>query len=233
MANGHGLGNHPLVVIIGVIAATITVWSFVTEKPPYISEFGNFLEKVINSRPSENQETEEETVQFLSLVEGSPGVPGDGVIVRDDGKFPFFDIQPGFSLRGVTNGITISVFTGLPIFHLPNTGNFNIGLQINFGVEGKPLTQCSPGTSGPEVLTPTVNGVQGIAGIISQSRLNALVDQVRQPPPPGCEAVSLDQFFVHSILIHVPFGNDQIHQLDALAIGIGENVFPTKDTLTE
>ncbi|MGH8611829.1 MAG: Mbeg1-like protein [Gammaproteobacteria bacterium] len=169
----------------------------------------------------------------MSLVEGSPGVPGDGVIIRDDGEFPFFDIQPGFSLRGVTNGITISVFPGVPIFHLPNTGNFNIGLQINFGVEGKPLTQCSIGSSAPEVLTPTVNGVQGIAGIFSQSRLNALVDQVRRSPLPGCEAVSLDQFFIHNILMHVPFGHDHIHQVDALAIGIGENVFPTKDTLKE
>lgn len=48
MANGHGLGDHPLVVIIGVIAALTTIWSFVADKPPYISE------------PSENQQTEEE-----------------------------------------------------------------------------------------------------------------------------------------------------------------------------
>lgn len=58
MANGHGFGNHPFVVIIGVIAALITVWSFVTDKPPYISAFRSFLEEVTKSLPSENLRTE-------------------------------------------------------------------------------------------------------------------------------------------------------------------------------
>jgi hypothetical protein len=121
-------------------------------------------------------------VRFLSFIEGNPGVPGDGVIVQDSGTVPFFDIEHRFSLRDVTNGITISVFPGIPLFQIPNTGNFNVGVQINFGVEGKPVTQCSVGTSRTEVLTPIVNGVQGIAISFSQSDLNDLVDQVRRPP---------------------------------------------------
>lgn len=52
-------------------------------------------------------------------------------------------------------------------------------------------------------------------------------------PPTGCEDVSLDQLFVDSTLIYVPFGNGYIHQLDALAVGIGENAFPNEDTPTE
>jgi N-acetylmuramoyl-L-alanine amidase len=168
-----------------------------------------------------------ETVRFLSLVEGKLNVPGDGVIVNSDGGQSDidFELQPQFSLRGVTSGITISVF---PFTTVPLQ---DLSLQTNFSVTGRPLTQCSIGASGPQMLAPPVNGVQGIARSFSQNDLNELVGSVRNNP--GCEDVSLDQFLVFGVILH-----DQTHipipsfvrQLDALAIGIGENVFPTDNT---
>ena len=61
--------------------------------------------------------------QFLCLSTGSPGVPGDGVMINSITGGPFdgqFIVQLPFPLAGVRSGITISAF--LPSAIPPNNG---------------------------------------------------------------------------------------------------------------
>ena len=161
---------------------------------------------------------------YLSLVQGNPGIPGDGLVVNlSDGLDPLwlndFELQTPFSLAGITEGITVSAFPprDIPITEIS-------GLQINFAVASPPIQRCSFGGGASATLTPIVNGVQGIASVYSQQRLMDLIALVRAESP-GCGQVTLDQLFIHSFYVFVS------NRLDALAVGIGENVFPASDSL--
>ncbi|MDZ4263294.1 MAG: S8 family serine peptidase, partial [Pseudomonadota bacterium] len=112
--------------------------------------------------------TESPQVFYVTLLEGNPGIPGDGVIVSKIGGFieNFFELQPPFPLAGITNGITISAF--------PPSG-VSLADSRLLSVMGRLLGQLDPcffvvGGLDPKIIT--VNGVQGIAESISQELLN-------------------------------------------------------------
>jgi hypothetical protein len=158
---------------------------------------------------------------FLCLVEGNPGIPNDGVVVSaTGGRLDIsFEVQLPFSLAGITDGITVSAFP-------PSTAPESKIIQINFSTAGG---ECAPGVaSGEDVARPVVNGVQGIAIVLSQEFLNDLVDFVREVDP-QCAGVTLADLFLKEVIV-VDVDSNFVRELDALAVGIGENVFPTETT---
>ena len=161
-------------------------------------------------------------VQYLRLAIGNPGIPGDGVFVTATSSV-VFSPEPPFSLQGITNGITVSVFP--PI----STPLQNLFVQVQFTAQNTPT--CSGITGGVSfVSTPLVNGVGGRAAVISQSLLNSLVAFIRTQP--DCGTVSLADFSVGQVSVFnlTSNGTVALSQLDAIAVGIGENVFPTNLT---
>lgn len=161
-------------------------------------------------------------VQYLRLATGNPGIPGDGVFVTATSSV-VFSPEPPFSLQGITNGITVSVF---PPSDIPIQ---NLFVQVQFTAQNTPT--CSGITGGVSfVSTPLVNGVGGRAAVISQSLLNSLVAFIRTQP--DCGTVSLADFSVGQVSVFNLTSNGTVvlSQLDAIAVGIGENVFPTNLT---
>lgn len=163
---------------------------------------------------------------FLCLSEGNPGIPGDGIIISTgdvDTLGVDFELQSPYPLSGIMNGLTVSAF--------PPTGVSLTGLffQTQFIVEGKTNFQCGFAISfAPnEIVKINFNGVGGIAASISQDFFDFAVDL--QSTLPGCEDVTLDKLLLHSvILFYLPDGF--VLELDALAVGVGENTFPTEMT---
>jgi hypothetical protein len=161
-------------------------------------------------------------IRYLSFLEGNPGNPGDGIIISSIGGLfdHWFEAQPPYSLTGIRNGLTVSAF---PPLDTPLT---DLMIQVNFSVEGRPIIHCSVGTaaSPDQHVRLIVNGVEGIGQNFSQERLNFLVDLMRQQP--GCGDVTLDQFLLHSAILINNVTGEFVQELDALAVGVGENRFP-------
>jgi len=166
-------------------------------------------------------------VQYLPLVTGNPGILGDGVVIGGStgNTFPagfFFEIHPRFSVATITNGLTVSAFPPADV----SAGNLD--LQVNFSAVG-PSQECFVGSCCTQELTPTVHGVQGVARSISQTDLLSLLNIVRNNP--ACANVTLNDFFLHSVILYDRSNaRALVRQLDALAVGIGEHVFPDDTT---
>lgn len=159
-----------------------------------------------------------EDTRFLCLLEGNPGIPGDGVVVRGIRNFSTqtrFLISPPVSLSGVTNGLTISAFP-------PTNGN------VVFATFRHPLLPpCFITSGGLTRIPPSVNGIQGSSVVFRQSDLNSLVSSIRGNSQ--CAQITLDQLVIDSVFLPRMSGMSTF-DLDALAIGVGENTFPTSTT---
>lgn len=163
------------------------------------------------------------SVQYLRLTTGNPGVPGDGVLVDGEGRLQdTFEMEPHFSLQGVTNGITVSVFPPSDVL----VQNFN--LVVSFSVKNKPITQCGTAAGVGNRLGPTVNGVASLVGNFPQTNLNFSVNAIKSLP--GCSDVTVGDLLVSSVVMFEATNLTRVLHLDAIAIGIGENVFPTSAT---
>jgi hypothetical protein len=102
-------------------------------------------------------------------------------------------------------------------------------IRLDLGFVGRPpLPPCgflaAVRSSSSPVLTPPVNGVQGIAVSFSQEELNALLDPIRQSPE--CAALTVADLVLGNVLFFKGPGFGPILDLDAFAVGLGENVFP-------
>jgi hypothetical protein len=139
-------------------------------------------------------EVKEGEVFYLSFNPGNgqlnPGIPGDGITIS---SLPFsrFIVEPRFNFTGVTNGITCSAFfrDTVPLVDVTN-------IRLDLGLTGRPPVPCGfilgVGSPSPPVLTPPVNGVQGIAISFTQEELDALLVPLRQTPE--CADLSVDDF---------------------------------------
>lgn len=162
-------------------------------------------------------------VQYLSFVQGNPGIPGDGIVIGLSGGVNSifldkdFELEPPFPLAGITDGITVSAF---PPSTTPATRSMS--LQVQFSPIG-PWAACTIGVQGTEVLTPIVNGIQGIAISFSRERLNSFVNFLRETDE-SCGDFSLDQFAIRSVIL-LDLGPVIVEELDALAVSNGEFAF--------
>jgi hypothetical protein len=168
------------------------------------------------------------TVQYLSFeqVAGeirNPGIPGDGIIIS---SLPFagFIVSPPFSLEKVTNGITFSAF-----FRDTQPGIDVTDIRLDLRLTGQPpVPPCgfynAVRASSPPVLTPPVNGVQGIAVSFTQADLDAVVHPPQ--PAPECAHLTINDYSVQNVLFFKGEGFGVIPDLDAFAVGLGVNVFP-------
>ena len=160
----------------------------------------------------------ESSAQYFSTTAGNPGIPGDGRIVALSGEENTFELQPYFPLQAVTNGITVSVF---PITDVPLQ---NLVVGVNFASS---LEQCGATHAPfPQITMPlSVNGAAGFGVNISQERLNFLVSIIKNYHP-DCADISLGDLSITGFYITDTINWLIIRQLDAVAIGIGENAFP-------
>lgn len=191
------------------------------------------------------------TLIYVPLVEGDPGVPGDGILVSSLGGLHriLFEVQPlefqfqsgqfvivpvgapVFSLNGIRHGITVSAFLPPTV---PETAI--VELQVSLYVQGAPVNVCSVGVGGSSDQNDAliVNGVRGVAAVLTQDHLNRLVEIIRATPDDRCRNASIDDLILGGIIPFIfepPSNVTFISDVDAVAVGVGENVFPTEATL--
>jgi hypothetical protein len=165
-----------------------------------------------------------QAVQYLSFTDGrNPGIPGDGIVVS---SLPLagFTVDPPFRFDNVKNGITFSAF-----FRDTKPGVDVTDIRLDLGFFGRaPVPPCgflaAVGSFSPPIITPPVNGVQGIAVSFSQEQLDALLAPIRQSPE--CAALTVADVVLGNVLFFKGSGFGPIPDLDAFAIGLGENIFP-------
>jgi hypothetical protein len=158
------------------------------------------------------------SAQYFSTTVGNPGIPGDGRIVALSGEENTFELQPYFPLQAVTNGITVSVF---PITDIPLQ---NLVIMAKFVSSTE---QCAISSGNYATLIPLpVNGIAGVNINYSQERLNALANRIRLYYPDYCDDVSVNDLVITGFYIVDSTQQSVVWQLDAVAIGIGENAFP-------
>jgi hypothetical protein len=157
--------------------------------------------------------------QWLSFVEGNPGLPFDGVIINaNDGNirfwFEFTSIfNANFSLADATDGISVTVFPE-PGIVLPTS------LQVNY-VIGQPVSSCGVGVSAG-VSRVSLNGVQGIVTYHSRQDLLNAVNSINRFNP-LCNA-TINNIQLHSLVLLN--SGSTITTLDAATIGRGPDGFP-------
>jgi matrixin len=165
---------------------------------------------------------------YLTFDQGNPVIPGDGVFINFQGgsdtwALVDFELSTPFPLASAPNGFTLTAFfETLPV---TPSNLFN----VIFGIPGR--RECNATVANPEVeiLGPIVNGVQGIAIVYSRQELERVVTIISSGS--GCTDVTVDDFvlsgfFVFDLTQPDTFAKD----LDAAAIGVGQNVFPTSGT---
>ncbi len=155
--------------------------------------------------------------QWLSFIEGNPGLPGDGITINiaGGGRFPFWaELSQPIPLAGKTNGISTTVFT-LPASPQPTTINVIYSKIGDFD-------NCSFGIANANYRRVVVNGVQGVVTYHSQQEiLNAM--QSLNNFRPAC-GVTLNNSQME--VVHAFNGGSFITVLDAVTAGEGPNGFP-------
>ena len=160
--------------------------------------------------------------QWLSFVEGNPGVPGDGVFINGNAG----NVQLAFELstpvplaQFAATGFTYTAFfpTGTPPLRDVQLGISNLqtlgSCQISF--EDRPVP------SGNTVF----NGVPGIFTNVAPADLSAIVTFVNQNSP-GCSNVSLNDLYFNHLLLEIANPPSFATTLDAAAVGPGLNNVP-------
>lgn len=156
--------------------------------------------------------------QFLSFVEGNPGLPGNGIFVGP-GDDSVFALDPTFSLAGVSNGITIVVFpSSNDIADFQEEGMF-MGLTLLAD------DTCFAGLSAANIGHILFNGITGFVFNVSQCGLEGAIGSVA-----GFGSCALDliinDFSISNIDFSGRFEDPIFPDLDAVGIGIGEDACP-------
>ncbi len=169
-------------------------------------------------------------VAYQCLTDGDPGIRGDRMVVEDSNGA--FVLSAPFSLQSVTSGLTLTV--DLADTELPQ----NVIVQANFSSLGRPLNLCGVGVS-PDGSSTTISvDPDGRVRLdIAQAGLQRAVEVVNTAPFEDCHDVSsvadlaLASFYIFRELSPPPdFRTERVTRIDAVAVGIGENVVPTADT---
>jgi len=162
------------------------------------------------------------SAQFLSFVEGNPGVPGDGIMVSAVGgalDFAFELLEP-FPLGPASDGLTATVF--LPA----NVQNFR---SVSFNIinlkESEPCKVSFGAGAGLPTGTVVINGVEGTFINVPQSFIDFWVSFANLVEP-GCNITRMD-LFIGIIFLHTDVLGELITTLDAAAIILGQNAVPT------
>src|SRR3990167_9761509 len=154
---------------------------------------------------------------YMCLVEGNPGIPGDGVIVDSVGDLNDvvdeirFSLSQPISLRPLTNGITILAF---PDSALPLKNDMQFFLE--FSVANRP--ECGWGLQTQATIGPEINGVQGYSLSLSLGYLF----------PSSCGGAGLDSVYITNVELF-PLSEGRVPivtRLDAVALGNGLWVLP-------
>ena len=152
-------------------------------------------------------------------------MPGDGIIVSSvDAPFgKLFQPDPLFSLSGITDGITVTVF--------PETTNPETVVSF-LEVQFIPETAC--GFIAPlgfnTGVGPVINNVRSYFTNVSQSQLNNIVSSANMFPG-ACGSVTVNDLAIRGVVLYADINRIVFFtELDALAVGIGENVFPMETT---
>jgi hypothetical protein len=164
-------------------------------------------------------------LEWLSFVEGDPGLPGDGQVVNGNPYVAvggqtqyYFDLSSYVPLNGVTNGVTVTVFPPANT----SVATILIGGQARF--VSNPV--CAQATWGPSTSSPqsvVVNGIQGWAVNVSQSTIQHIINGYLSNQ---C-AVTLADLYITSLIVFSDNpGQHSIIALDAAAIGVGQNAIP-------
>jgi hypothetical protein len=158
----------------------------------------------------------EPPAQYVSLTAGNPGVPGDGIIIQLPPSSPAYFANP-IALAGITNGLTITVFSSQLITRPPGQG-FSL-IADNPGASPGCYALVGFGDSDMLVWGPVpVNGFPAFFMNVSQSYLAPLLASFNYFKP-GCniqmKQLVLEGFFVWN-------GSNQfIDTFDAIAVGLG------------
>lgn len=161
--------------------------------------------------------------QYLSFVEGNPGVPGDGTLVSASNplSFPVFHPSPPIAFNQIADGLTLVIF--------PSAGTIqNVG-QINGG-----LTTLAPNKVGscqsgfglgfPIATFPvvTVNGVQGAVVNFTRANLESVVTNTEQSRSCGFtfNDFVIDRIFVSANTSGIPL----LTALDAVAVSFSQGI---------
>lgn len=156
--------------------------------------------------------------QYITFVEGNPGVPGDGKYVSGANPFIGVELSSPYGLGQVTNGLTISVFS--PAQNL-------LGAALTIENAQPPGSTCyiefgvGPSLAG----TVTRNGVVGVVEVLTQGDIDNQVSFANQVKQKSCAAISRNELNITHIYLsstsHQPIG-----PIDAVAIGLGLNALP-------
>ena len=157
---------------------------------------------------------------YESTSYGDPGTPGDGVIAHITDTYYLTGVTPALPMPGVTDGATMTVFPEAPnTFTLSGTSND----AISFGLSGQGCTMMIPVQIAG--LT-TIKGVVGGYAFLSRQAVESLIQY--------CAPVTVDELAVDSFVaiysIPADPGYAVVTALDALALGVGRDAFPSENT---
>ena len=167
---------------------------------------------------------------FLSFMEGSPGLPGDGRVINADRAgldniSSKFDVSPIYPFGQLTDGFTVTVFLPKGVNNFESQ-SFAITNHAYF--TGAPCAIKFGAGGGIPAGTVSLNGVTGYYTNYPQAWLNSVLDFANLThPDPGCN-FTLNNLYIGGLYLYqsgtTPVA--YITELDAVAVGAGEYNFP-------
>lgn len=158
-------------------------------------------------------------VTFLKFIEGDPALPGDEISVNYNPGI--FTLDPPFPLASISDGITITVFPVDAVTDLP-VDITNLG-EIGFVVQSPKVPNIQMVSGGDQMDQIVFNGVTGIFTNISQVELEDLVNFINEVTR---QNITLDDLSITKLELFKKDGSI-IRELDAAAIGLGQNAIPS------
>lgn len=161
---------------------------------------------------------------WLSFVEGNPSIPGDGFTISSLGgeNFGYFELIPPFSLAGITDGLTMTVF-------FPSTTVNFTNLSVVFKDLRRGPNECIAVVGLMSLPEPIIiNSTQGWLTNVPQWELDLYLYLLNNPYPgfgvtcPG--GVMMEDVAISSFALNG--SNGIVMSLDAAAILPGQNAVP-------
>jgi hypothetical protein len=121
-------------------------------------------------------------LSYVAFTQGDPGVPGDGILVTIP-AYGEANLTVPYPLTGVTDGITISIFSPDINFPIPYNGNATVE-YISAYASPSCNVAFEDGT-GSVVAAINVNGSSGIVEDITQDAVTSLIS-ASESQAPGC-----------------------------------------------
>ena len=162
------------------------------------------------------------TAQFISFLEGNPGMPGDGLLVTASGPsyLPTFHPTPPIPFSQITDGLTLVIFP--PAGTVQSVANINGGFDTSApDKSGACESGFSSGFPITTFSTVTVNGVQGAVVTLSRASLQSEVAQTEQARSCG---FTFNDFVIDAIRVTTDASAATfVTILDALAVSFSQS----------